>query len=74
MFVFLAVAAAHKASSNDVDEIIKELKRDGMMLRNDKEVLLLGVGEFGKSTVLKLIDHGGYNDLERDFYKETIFS
>jgi len=47
------------------------------MAKNEIKMLLLGAGESGKSTVLKqmkLIHHGGYNDQERDSYKEIIFS
>ncbi|KAK0462408.1 heterotrimeric G-protein alpha subunit, GPA1-like protein [Desarmillaria tabescens] len=59
------------------DEIENQLKRDRMMAKNEIKMLLLGAGESGKSTVLKqmkLIHHGGYNDQERDSYKEIIFS
>jgi guanine nucleotide-binding protein subunit alpha len=59
------------------DEIESQLKRDKMMAKNEIKMLLLGAGESGKSTVLKqmkLIHHGGYNDNERDSYKEIIFS
>jgi len=59
------------------DEIESQLKRDRMMAKNEIKMLLLGAGESGKSTVLKqmkLIHHGGYNDNERDSYKEIIFS
>ncbi|KAF9028550.1 heterotrimeric G-protein alpha subunit, GPA1-like protein [Hymenopellis radicata] len=59
------------------DEIENQLKKDRMMAKNEIKMLLLGAGESGKSTVLKqmkLIHHGGYNDQERDSYKEIIFS
>ncbi|KAF8828445.1 hypothetical protein HHX47_DHR3000144 [Lentinula edodes] len=59
------------------DEIENQLKRDRMMAKNEIKMLLLGAGESGKSTVLKqmkLIHHGGYNDNERESYKEIIFS
>ncbi|KAF9066698.1 heterotrimeric G protein alpha subunit B [Rhodocollybia butyracea] len=59
------------------DEIESQLKRDRMMAKNEIKMLLLGAGESGKSTVLKqmkLIHHGGYNDQERESYKEIIFS
>lgn len=59
------------------DEIESQLKRDRMMAKNEIKMLLLGAGESGKSTVLKqmkLIHHGGYNEQERDSYKEIIFS
>lgn len=59
------------------DEIENQLKRDRLLAKNEIKMLLLGAGESGKSTVLKqmkLIHHGGYNDQERDAYKEIIFS
>ncbi|KAL5485495.1 hypothetical protein ACEPAI_8137 [Sanghuangporus weigelae] len=59
------------------DEIENQLKRDRMLAKNEIKMLLLGAGESGKSTVLKqmkLIHHGGYNEQERDSYKEIIFS
>lgn len=59
------------------DEIETQLKKDRMMAKNEIKMLLLGAGESGKSTVLKqmkLIHHGGYNDQERESYKEIIYS
>jgi guanine nucleotide-binding protein subunit alpha len=59
------------------DEIEAQLKKDRANAKNEIKMLLLGAGESGKSTVLKqmkLIHHGGYNDQERDSYKEIIFS
>ncbi|KAE9396629.1 G protein alpha-subunit [Gymnopus androsaceus JB14] len=59
------------------DEIENQLTMDRMMARNNVKILLLGAGESGKSTVLKqmkLIHSGGYNDQERESYKEIIFS
>ncbi|KAG8879217.1 guanine nucleotide-binding protein subunit alpha [Tulasnella sp. 332] len=59
------------------DEIESQLKRDKMNAKNEIKMLLLGAGESGKSTVLKqmkLIHHSGWNDQERESYKEIIFS
>ncbi|KAF8522475.1 heterotrimeric G protein alpha subunit B [Hysterangium stoloniferum] len=59
------------------DEIESQLRRDRIRAKNEIKMLLLGAGESGKSTVLKqmkLIHHGGYNESERDSYKEIIFS
>jgi len=59
------------------DEIESQLKRDRMMAKNEIKMLLLGAGESGKSTVLKqmkLIHHGGYNESERESYREIIYS
>jgi len=59
------------------DEIESQLKRDRMIAKNEIKMLLLGAGESGKSTVLKqmkLIHHGGYNESERESYREIIFS
>jgi len=59
------------------DEIENQLRRDRIRAKNEIKMLLLGAGESGKSTVLKqmkLIHHGGYNESERDSYKEIIFS
>ncbi|KNZ76090.1 Guanine nucleotide-binding protein subunit alpha [Termitomyces sp. J132] len=60
------------------DEIENQLKRDRMMAKNEIKMLLLGAGESGKVCLvlkqMKLIHHGGYNEQERDSYKEIIFS
>ncbi|KAG8933848.1 guanine nucleotide-binding protein subunit alpha [Tulasnella sp. 418] len=59
------------------DEIENQLKRDKANAKNEIKMLLLGAGESGKSTVLKqmkLIHQGGYNEQERDSYKEIIYS
>jgi len=59
------------------DEIENQIKRDRLRAKNEIKMLLLGAGESGKSTVLKqmkLIHHGGYNESERDSYKEIIFA
>jgi len=59
------------------DEIENQLKKDRKLAKNEIKMLLLGAGESGKSTVLKqmkLIHHGGYNEQERDSYREIIFS
>ncbi|KAG9002240.1 guanine nucleotide-binding protein subunit alpha [Tulasnella sp. JGI-2019a] len=59
------------------DEIESQLKRDKLNAKNEIKMLLLGAGESGKSTVLKqmkLIHHSGWNDQERESYKEIIFS
>ena len=59
------------------DAIETQLKHDRQMAKNEIKMLLLGAGESGKSTVLKqmkLIHHGGYNESERESYKEIIYS
>jgi len=69
-----AVDEAAKARN---DEIESQLRKDRAEARNEIKMLLLGAGESGKSTILKqmrLIHHGGYNDQERESYKEIIFS
>ncbi|KAF9015774.1 guanine nucleotide binding protein, alpha subunit [Hymenopellis radicata] len=69
--------ASDPAAKARNEEIENQLKKDRMTARNEIKMLLLGAGESGKSTVLKqmkLIHHGGYNDQERDSYKEIIYS
>lgn len=70
-------SGVHDEAKARNDEIESQLKKDRMMAKNEIKMLLLGAGESGKSTVLKqmkLIHHGGYNEHERDSYKEIIFS
>lgn len=71
------------ASQDDVelrqrnDEIENQLKKDKVLARNEIKMLLLGAGESGKSTILKqmkLIHGQGYNNEERESFREIIFS
>jgi len=71
------------ASQEDVelrrvnDEIDDQIKKDKIRERNEVKMLLLGAGESGKSTILKqmkLIHGSGYNEEERESFKEIIFS
>ncbi|KAJ3405952.1 guanine nucleotide-binding protein subunit alpha [Chytriomyces hyalinus] len=66
-----------KESKQRNDEIENNLKKEKLALRNEVKMLLLGTGESGKSTILKqmkLIHDNGYNDDEREAFKEIIFS
>ncbi|KAI8846979.1 guanine nucleotide binding protein, alpha subunit [Chytridium lagenaria] len=59
------------------DEIDAALKKEKASLKNEVKMLLLGAGESGKSTILKqmkLIHDNGYNNDEREAFKEIIFS
>ncbi|KAJ3204744.1 guanine nucleotide-binding protein subunit alpha [Dinochytrium kinnereticum] len=59
------------------DEIEAALKKEKASLKNEVKMLLLGAGESGKSTILKqmkLIHDNGYNNDEREAFKEIIFS
>ncbi|KAG8889896.1 guanine nucleotide-binding protein subunit alpha, partial [Tulasnella sp. 403] len=58
-------------------EIDAQIKKDKAQARKHVNILLLGAGESGKSTVLKqmkLMFDGEYNDQERLAYKEIIFN
>ncbi|KAG8957754.1 guanine nucleotide-binding protein subunit alpha [Tulasnella sp. 419] len=62
------------ARSKSIDA---QIKRDRQSTRSQVNILLLGAGESGKSTVLKqmkLMYEGEYNDAERQAFKEIIFS
>jgi guanine nucleotide-binding protein subunit alpha len=63
-----------KQKSHEIEE---QLKKDKIQARNEVKMLLLGAGESGKSTILKqmkLIHDGGYNDDEREAFREVIYS
>ncbi|KAG8973131.1 guanine nucleotide-binding protein subunit alpha, partial [Tulasnella sp. 427] len=58
-------------------EIERQLKKDRQEAKRQVNILLLGAGESGKSTVLKqmkLMYDGEYTDQERLAYKEIIFA
>ncbi|KAF8342832.1 heterotrimeric G protein alpha subunit B [Cantharellus anzutake] len=59
------------------DEIESQIKRDRESRKSVVQMLLLGAGESGKSTVLKqikILHQGGFSDEERISFKEIIFA
>ncbi|KAJ3158459.1 guanine nucleotide-binding protein subunit alpha [Irineochytrium annulatum] len=72
-----AQSADDKEQKQRNDEIEAALKKEKLNQRNEVKMLLLGAGESGKSTILKqmkLIHDNGYNNDEREAFKEIIFS
>ncbi|KAI9348452.1 guanine nucleotide binding protein, alpha subunit [Zopfochytrium polystomum] len=72
-----AQSAEDKENKMRNDEIDAALKKEKLNQRNEVKMLLLGAGESGKSTILKqmkLIHDNGYNNDEREAFKEIIFS
>lgn len=61
-------------ASRKIDEALRRDKRDVEM---EVKLLLLGAGESGKSTFskqMKIIHLKGFNEEEKHFFKEVIFS
>ncbi|RKP20276.1 G-protein complex alpha subunit GpaA/FadA, partial [Rozella allomycis CSF55] len=59
------------------EEIENQLKNEQLKASKEVKMLLLGAGESGKSTILKQMKYiydGGYNEDEKDSFKEIIFS
>ena len=59
------------------DEIERRLQQDRVQNQTEVKMLLLGAGESGKSTILKqmkLINEGGYNERELQYFRSVINS
>eukprot|EP00732_Lithocolla_globosa_P004636 Lithocolla_globosa_v1_NODE_4378_length_1450_cov_119.556272.p1 type:complete len:356 gc:universal NODE_4378_length_1450_cov_119.556272:1284-217(-) len=71
------VCTGGSGSDGTNNEIDKKIKSDRSRLSNEVKLLLLGAGESGKSTILKqmkILHQGGYNESERESYREIIWS
>lgn len=57
-------------------QIDRDLKSSRKKLSKEIKLLLLGAGESGKSTIfrqLRIIHHNGFNDEEREMFREVIY-
>uniref|UniRef100_A0A8C2RL43 Adenylate cyclase-inhibiting G alpha protein n=1 Tax=Capra hircus TaxID=9925 RepID=A0A8C2RL43_CAPHI len=68
------LSAEDKAAVERSKMIDRNLREDGEKAAREVKLLLLGAGESGKSTIVKIIHEAGYSEEECKQYKAVVYS